>query len=365
MMKTVFSVFLSTLLAGSIAIAQNGPVDPIRAEIRKDITDQNYFEGFVPLPEKREVFVRWTKPQVGQPTVVLLNGLTYSTKQWAEFAAVLVAQGFGVLRYDMRGMGETLLKEAPILQIISYKQQVEDLKALLARLQIREPLNLVGLSYGGGIAMAYGAKYPNEVKNLILMAPFTAPVFEQDKWIKSQIWYTRQLQPLNPASDDDLYDYFLRQLVYTTYPSVEPIVLENPFKLEGVFRLVQGIRKWRSDHAVSLLPKASVHLMIAGKDQYIQRKVMEDFWQSVPVDRRASLIVVNNSEHKIPEAVPFFAGTWVGEILRKNPVVSQGRTFEADPFTGTVRYDGGDLKLPRESKVRGTNGDSPIAADGG
>ncbi len=40
-------------------------------------------------------------------------------------------------------------------------------------------------------------------------------------------------------SDDDLYDLFLHQIVYATYPQAEPIVLENPFKLEATYRLVQ------------------------------------------------------------------------------------------------------------------------------
>lgn len=348
--------FLSLILAlglTSPALAtgsspQPAPQDPVSAE--------KQFEGFVPLRKDREIYVRWTKAQPGQPTAVLLNGLTYSTRQWDDFAAALTAQGIGVLRYDMYGMGETLLRHAPVLRVISYRDQVQDLHALARTLGLGGKLNLVGLSYGGGIALAYAAAYPRDVRNVVVMAPFTRPLAEQDEWIKSQIWYTRRVQPFNPASDDDLYDFYLRQVIYTTYPSVEPIVLENPFKLEGVFRMVQGIRKWTSDEAVGLLPASSLHLMIAGNDQYIKRRVMEEFWDSVPKDRRASLIVVNNSEHKIPESVPFFAATWVGEILRKNPVLSSGREFDADPFAGSVRYEGGSLTFPREREGRGTIG---------
>ncbi|MBX3016881.1 MAG: alpha/beta fold hydrolase [Bdellovibrionaceae bacterium] len=339
---------LATPFVQATSSSEREAQDPIRAE--------KYFEGFVAVKKDREVYVRWTKAQAGQPTAILLNGLTYSTRQWEDFAEVLAAQGFGVLRYDMFGMGETLLKHAPILSVISHRDQVSDLNLLTRKLGLTGRLNLVGLSYGGGIALAYGAAYPNDVKNIIVMAPFTRPLAEQDEWIKSQIWYTRRVQPFNPASDDELYDFYLRQVIYTTYPSVEPVVLENPFKLEGVFRMVQGIRKWTSDEAVGLLPKASVHLMIAGNDQYIKRKVMEDFWASVPKERRASMIVVNNSEHKMPESVPFFSATWVGEILKKNPVLSSGREFDADPFAGSVRYEGGNLTFPREREGRGTIG---------
>lgn len=354
-MKSFF-LTLVMVMAGLVASATTGGSSPRSSAPQDAVTAEKVFEGFVAIRPEHEIFVRWAKAKPGQPTVVLLNGLTYSTRQWEDFTEVLVAQGVGVLRYDMFGMGETLLKHAPVLRVISYKDQVEDLHALAKVLKITGKLNIVGLSYGGGIALAYGAAYPQNVRNLIVMAPFTRPLAEQDEWIKSQIWYTRRVQPFNPASDDELYDYFLRQVIYTTYPGVEPIVLENPFKLEGVFRMVQGIRKWTSDQAVGLLPSSSVHLMIAGNDQYIKRQVMEEFWASVPKDRRASVIVVNNSEHKIPEAVPYFAATWVGEILRKNPVLSSGREFDADPFAGTVRYDGGSLNFPREREGRGTIG---------
>lgn len=348
MMKTFFLSLVVFLPLAVTATAPQLKQDPIKAE--------KFYAGFVTIRGQREIYIQWAKAKAGQPTIILLNGLTYSTRQWEVFAEAVADQGFGVLRYDMQGMGETLLKDAPVLRVISYKDQIKDLNALVKTLGITGKLNLVGLSYGGGIALAYGAAYPNEVKNIVVMAPFTRPLAEQDEWIKSQIWYTRRVQPFNPASDDDLYDFYLRQVIYTTYPGVEPVLLENQFKLEAVFRLVQGIRKWTSDESVPLLPKASLHLMIAGNDQYIKRDVMESFWASVPQDRRASLIVVNNSDHKIPEAVPYFAARWVGEILRKNPVLSDGRAFDADPLAGTVRYEGGNLTFPREREGRGSIG---------
>lgn len=340
--RRAFLWFVCSLLAAP-AFAEL----PVTANTKGDI------KAFVRVRPGRELFVEWKRAQTGQPTLILLNGLTYSTRQWKEFAQVLEQQGFGVLRYDMFGMGETLLKYGPALRVISYKDQVKDLEALLEKLNVTGRLNLAGLSYGGGIAMAFAAKHPRQVKNLILMAPYTQPLEEQDKWIKSQIWYTRRVQPFNPYSDDALYDYFLRQIVYTTYPSAEPVVLENPFKLEAVFRMVQGIRKWTSDESVGLLPKSSVHLMIAGSDQYLERSIMENFWESVPADRQASRIVINNSEHKIPEAVPVFAAHWVKQILLKNPLITQGRQFEADPLTGLIRYDGGSLRLPSENQRQG------------
>ena len=279
--------------------------------------DANSFEGYLKAGEI-ELYAKYEKAADPKaPTVMLLNGLTYSTRQWESFAQVLRSRGISVLRYDMFGMGNTLLRYGPVLSVIPYQFQVETLKALLEKLKIASPYNLVGLSYGGAIATAFGAEFPELTGRLFLMAPYTRPLEEQDKWIKSQIWQNRQMFPFNPASDDELYDYFLRQIIYTTYPAAEPISVENPLKLEGIFRLVQGVRKWDSKKAVKRLPEGSVYLMIAEKDQYIKRSVMDEFWTWVPDLAKAEIGLVPNSEHKIPEAAPKFSANWVADRVLK------------------------------------------------
>lgn len=286
------------------------------------------FKGFVKVRPDRELYVEYTAARPGYPTVVLLNGLTYSTSQWDAYVGRLQSRGVGIVRYDMDGMGRTLLKYAPSMSAISYEQQAVDLKALLTEMRIRPPYNIAGLSYGGGIAVHYAVTYPRDIGKLILMAPFTQPLDGQDAWIRGQIWATRRAFPANPASDDELYDFFLRQIVYSTYPTVEPVVLENPYKLEGVFNLVRGIRKFRAIDVAGKLPPGTVHLMVAASDQYIPGKVLEDFWARVSPRARMSRIRVFETEHKMPEAVPAFTAAWTWQILKGNPLLSAGRDFE-------------------------------------
>lgn len=315
-------------------------------------SESDDFKGFVKIPSGRELFVNWHQAEPGKPTVVLLNGLTYSTRQWDQFTEALTQMGVGVLRYDMFGMGETLLKYGWPFKAIPYSDQVEDLNALIQVLGLEGPLNIAGLSYGGGIAMAFGAAYPEKVKNLILMAPYTAPLEEQDQIIKSLIAYVRMMQPWNTTKDSQLYDFFLAQIVYSTYPRLEPVIMENPYKLQATFRLVQGIRNWTAASVVKRLPKDSVHLMVAGRDQYLKREIMQELWQSIPFSSRGSYILINNADHKIPESVPFFAASWVNEILKKDSRVQNGRMFEADPYTGKIRSTEGDFHFPPEREGR-------------
>jgi pimeloyl-ACP methyl ester carboxylesterase len=301
-------------------------------------------KGFVKIAKDHELFVDYVAPQEGQPTIVVLNGLTYSTLQWDRFVAPLIKRGVGVLRYDMTGMGETLLKYAPITKVITSDDQVQDLKKLLTVMDLKGPLNFVGLSYGGGIAIAYAAAYPADVANLIVMAPYTEPLADQDNWIKGQIWATRQILPFSGMSDDELYDFYLHQIVYATYPQAEPVVLKNPFILEAVYRMAQGIRMSRP---IDLADKLSVptHLMMGVQDQYIPAAVLAKFWDKVPAKVRESRLFINGSEHKIPEAVPNFAAAWVYQIITGNKLLIKGLDFQGYPAKGDARSGTDTIRL--------------------
>lgn len=320
-MKTLISILsvLFVMMVSGFAFAKSDEVN-----------------GLVKIAKDRELFVNYVPAATGQPTLIVLNGLTYSTIEWDSFVEPLQKRGVGILRYDMFGMGKTLLKYAPTTKVIPYKSQVEDLQKLLSTLKIRGPYNIVGLSYGGGIGVAYALDNPQNVKNLILIAPYTEPLAGQNNWIKAQIWATRQLFPLNLMTDDQLYDFYLHQIVYTTYPQAEPVVLRNPFILESVFRMVQGIRKYRPTDLADQLA-VPTHLMVASQDQYIPEGVLLNFWDKVPSEARASRIFVNNSEHKIPEAVPNFAASWIYQILLGNPLLNKGLDFQGYPYKGEAR----------------------------
>ena len=301
-------------------------------------------QGFVKISKERELYVDYVAPKKGQPTLIILNGLTYSTIDWDDFVRPLQKHGVGILRYDMWGMGKTLLKYAPSVAPAKYEEQIEDLKKLLTVMKLKGPFNLVGLSYGGGIGLGFAGQYPKDVKNLILIAPYTEPLAGQYNWIMAQIWATRQMFPFNHSTDDELYDYFLHQIVYATYPQSEPVVLRNPFILESVYNMVRGIRKYRPIDDLDKL-KVPTHLMVARKDQYIPADVLERFWANVPATAKRSRLFVNKSEHKIPEAVPNFAASWVYQIAIGNELLQNGTDFEGFPFDGIARSEKDVIRL--------------------
>jgi pimeloyl-ACP methyl ester carboxylesterase len=302
--------------------------------------------------EGRKVWVDYVPPKKGMPTLVLLNGLTYQLGHWDSFVEALSERNsnLGILRFDMIGMGETLLSgKLPVRESIPYSDQVELTRSIMDTLRI-ERAYVAGLSYGGGIAIAFGAAYPQRVEQLILMAPFTEPMKEMDLWIRGQITLNRFTFPLNPATDDELYDFFLKGFVFSTYPSLEPSVLDNQYKLESVFRMIQGIRKYQTLNDARRLPAGSTHLLVASQDQYIKKEVLDRFWNAVPARSRASRIDISVTEHKIPESIPDYAAAWTLEIISRRKELNTGLNFEGD--TRSFSANSGSTKILMQKRRR-------------
>lgn len=92
--------------------------------------------------------------------VVFLHGFSLDTRlwdgQWQPFA-----ERYRVLRYDLRGFGQSSLPQAPF-------SHSDDLHALLSGLEIKDA-HVVGLSLGGGLALDFALAYPALVRSLILV----------------------------------------------------------------------------------------------------------------------------------------------------------------------------------------------------
>lgn len=297
----------------------------------------------VQVAHGRSLYVDWKKAQPGKETVILLNGLTYETSSWDAFVEHLSPLGFGILRYDPKGMGKTLAADGPVQDQINIEDQARDLNLLTRKLGLTGKLNLLGLSYGGGLAIVFGGLYPERTNKVILMSPYSEPLASEDLLIRSEIAGNRMTFPFNPATDEELYAYFLRQIIYFVDPIAEPSILSSPLKPEAVFQMTQGIRKYDILGASKNLPQDSVHLMVAGQDQYIPRPVLQKFWDQLPLGSQASRVLIDFSEHKIPEAFPEFAAKWVGGILNDLSDLQGGQCYEADPISGKINLSPGDL----------------------
>lgn len=103
-------------------------------------------------------------------TIVLVHGFSSPMFVWDNTFNFLVEEGFRVLRYDLYGRG---FSDRPKIKY-DYNLFIQQLYELLDKFSISK-FNLIGLSMGGGISVAFTDRYPDLIKRLILVAPLGLP----------------------------------------------------------------------------------------------------------------------------------------------------------------------------------------------
>ena len=98
----------------------------------------------------------------GHP-LVLIHGFTLNTQMWEDQFSVF-ARHYRVIRYDMRGSGQSAMPtEEPFTE-------VDDLRALLDALGVSRAF-VLGLSRGGSVAIDFALAYPERTSALVLVDP--------------------------------------------------------------------------------------------------------------------------------------------------------------------------------------------------
>ena len=105
--------------------------------------------------------IHYEREGSGSPVIFLHAGIADS-RMWEPQVAALAAH-FDVVRPDMRGFGQS---ELPPVRW----SPVEDLLALIDELQLR-PVDLLGCSMGGGLAIDFALDHPERVSRLVLVGP--------------------------------------------------------------------------------------------------------------------------------------------------------------------------------------------------
>lgn len=102
-----------------------------------------------------------------EETIVLVHGGTIPMFSFDRQFYSFVDDSFQVLRYDQYGRG---FSDRPDI-LYNKELYVEQLHELLDSLKIMHPVDIVGHSFGGSIAVAFTSKYPERVNRIILFSP--------------------------------------------------------------------------------------------------------------------------------------------------------------------------------------------------
>jgi pimeloyl-ACP methyl ester carboxylesterase len=102
----------------------------------------------------------------GNPPVVFEAGIAATSLSW-RLVQPEIARERQTVSYDRAGLGWSSPCSSPRL----IWTLVDELRRALAAAKVPAPRILVGHSFGGMIALAYAARFPNEVSGLVLVDP--------------------------------------------------------------------------------------------------------------------------------------------------------------------------------------------------
>ena len=151
-------------------------------------------------------------PETGQ-VVVLVHGFSVPSYIWDSTFNALSASGYRVIRYDLFGRGWSDRPDAAYDGAM-YDAQLND---LLDSLHVTQPINLVGLSFGGFVTAHYVTTHTRRVRSLTLVDPVSSsspvPGFLTTPVIGPWIWQVTQI----PGKAESQYSDFLHPERYPTW----------------------------------------------------------------------------------------------------------------------------------------------------
>src|SRR3954465_14543127 len=123
---------------------------------------------FVPMRHLRYHVRTWGEPAAGKVPLVMVHGWMDVGASY-QFVVDRFARDHYVIAPDWRGYGRT---ESPPTDNYWFPDYLADLDFLLDHYSPDAPVNLVGHSMGGNIAMLYAGSRPHRVRRLVNLEGF-------------------------------------------------------------------------------------------------------------------------------------------------------------------------------------------------
>lgn len=222
-------------------------------------------------------------------TLAFIHGLSDNLLYW-EFLATNLKDDYRVLRFDLRGHGESELGD----EKIAVGTYVDDLKGLLDELNI-DNVTLVGFSLGGAVALDFAIRYPQRVSSLVLMSSF----YGVDSYSGSIF---NQFKNTLSNSFEDFYDYILPMVLCPEVIEENKVELEllkgiasQSANTEAFVRAVDAALDFNVEDELSEIDVPT--LILAGRyDDIFPLKTQKEMQSKINTSR---LIVLDDVKHNI------------------------------------------------------------------
>jgi pimeloyl-ACP methyl ester carboxylesterase len=186
--------------------------------------------------------------------LVLVHGFPLDGRIWADCVGEL-ARSARVIVPDLRGFGRS-----PSDDPFTIESQADDLHALLAQIGAL-PCVLAGLSMGGYVSLAFAAKYPADLRGLILVdsrAEADSPAAREGRGQMIQLVRSKGTAAIAQA--------MLPKLIASPAPAqrLQSIMLDcSPLAIEHALAAMRDRRDYTQALADSALP---VHVIVGEHD---------------------------------------------------------------------------------------------------
>jgi len=277
---------LFSLVAGPVYRARDPEKFELNASVRASAPG-----SFVALGEG------YTHYEIGGPPgnriVVLAAGATVPYYIWDPTFDALTAAGFRVLRYDYYGRGYS---DRPN---ISYTQEmyVRQLLQLLDALNIREPVDLAGLSFGGSLITSFANRYPQRVRSLVFVDPgFREPYLVSDITGAKAAWEFITTVFDEIAWAEDQLDDFLHPESFPDWPARYRVQLQyKGFRSARLSEILSNANADQRNEIIRVGRHSRPVLVIWGKeDTNVPFENSEELMKAFP---RARLFAVDSAGH--------------------------------------------------------------------
>jgi len=266
-----------------------------------------------------EAHVRLWLPDSPRGAVLYLHGIQ-SHGGWFETSAQRLAEaGFAVLLPDRRGSGRNEIERG---HARSARDLLRDLEDNLNELHVRSGVSrfhIVGVSWGGKLALVLARYLPARVMSLSLIAPGLFPKVDLLFWQKIRVAWSAVF------NGKALFDIPLNDpALFTANPDRQAFIRNDSLALHQVTarflvtsrRLDHLARSAKRDHVGFPL-----RVFLAGEDKIIDNLQTKDFVRRLPWSHR-EITEYQNAHHTLefePDPRPFFDDliTWLCSITCK------------------------------------------------